>query len=82
VSDTDRERQAGSTLTAVGVTLLGIILSLAVSVGLGIRGTWWLRVGAGAATAILLVVTIKLGTRHGSRGLLARVARWILSGPA
>lgn len=83
MNETDRQSQDGSsTLTAVGVTLLGIALSLAVSVGFGIPGAWWLRVGAGAATAILLVVAIKLGTRRGSRGPLARVARWILNGPA
>lgn len=82
VSESEGQKQAGSTLTGVGVTLLGIILSLAVTVGFGIPGPWWLRVGAGAATAILIVGTTKLGTRHGSRGPLARIARWILNGPA
>ncbi len=65
------------TLTAAGVTLLGVLASIGVTVGLGISGPWWLRVGAGLASTVALVVLVKLSTRKG-RGPLARVANWTI----
>ncbi len=68
------------TLTAAGVTLLGVLLSIGVTVGLGISGPWWLRVGAGFASTVALVVLVKLTTRKG-RGPLARLANWTIGAP-
>lgn len=65
------------TLTTGGITLLGVLLSVGVSVGFGIKGDWWIRVLAGLATTIGLVIAVKLGTSAG-RGPLARAARWTI----
>jgi hypothetical protein len=64
-------------LTTGGITLLGVLLSVGVSVGFGVQGAWWLRVLAGLGTTVVLVLVVKLGTRSG-RGPLARMARWII----
>ena len=66
-------------LTTSGVTLLGVLLSIGVTVGIGISGQWWLRVSVGAAATLALVVVVKLATRSG-RGPLARLAQWTISG--
>lgn len=65
------------TLTTGGITLLGVLLSVGVSVAFGIKGDWWVRVLAGVATTVGLVVLVKLGTAAG-RGPLARAARWTI----
>ena len=64
-------------LTTGGITLLGVLLSVGVSVGFGVQGAWWLRVLAGLGTTVVLVLVVKLGTKSG-RGPLARMARWII----
>lgn len=68
------------TLTTGGITLLGVLLSVGVSVGFGIQAASWVRVLAGIATTVVLVVVVKLGTSSG-RGPLARVARWTIGSP-
>lgn len=68
------------TLTAAGVTLLGVIASIGTTVGLGISAEWWVRVAAGVGSVVLLVIVVKLTTRAG-RGPLARMARWTISAP-
>lgn len=68
------------TLTATGITLLGVLLSIGVSVALGIEGDWWLRILAGAGSTLLLVVVVKLASRSG-RGPLSRLAKWAISAP-
>jgi hypothetical protein len=65
------------TLTTGGITLLGVLLSVGVSVGFGVKGPWWIRVLAGVGTTVALVVIVKLGTASG-RGPLARAANWII----
>lgn len=65
------------TLTTGGITLLGVLLSLGVTVGFGIGGDWWVRVLAGAATTAVLICAVKLGTSAG-RGPLAQLARWTI----
>lgn len=69
------------TLTAAGVTLLGVIASIGATVGLGISAEWWVRLAAGVGSVVLLVIVVKLTTRAG-RGPLARLARWTISAPA
>ena len=68
------------TLTAAGVTLLGVLVSIGVTVGLGVSGPWWLRAGAGVASTVVLVAVVKLTTRKG-RGPLARLANWTIGAP-
>jgi hypothetical protein len=65
------------TLTTGGITLLGVLVSLGVTVAFGIKADWWIRILAGVATTALLVVVVKLGTSAG-RGPLARLARWTI----
>lgn len=65
------------TLTTGGITLLGVLLSVGVSVGFGVEGPWWLRVLAGVGTTAVLIVAVKVGTSSG-RGPLARAANWII----
>ena len=65
------------TLTTGGITLLGVLLSVGVSVAFGIKGEWWVRVLAGLGTTITLVLVVKVGTGAG-RGPLARAANWVI----
>jgi peptidoglycan/LPS O-acetylase OafA/YrhL len=75
--DTDQGDPQRRTLRAMGITLLGVILSVAFTVGFGVTGPWWLRLAAGAGTAVVLVAAIKLGTAQGSKGAVTRAADWI-----
>ena len=59
------------------VIVLGVLLSVGVTVGFGMSGDWWVRVLAGLATTVVLVVVVKLGTSAG-RGPIARLARWVI----
>jgi hypothetical protein len=69
------------TLTATGVTLLGVLLSIGVTVGMGISGPWWVRAAAGVASTLALIATVKVTTRTG-RGPLARLANWTIGAPS
>jgi hypothetical protein len=62
------------TLTTGGITLLGVLVSLGVTVAFGIKADWWIRILAGMATTALLVAVVKLGTSAG-RGRPRRQAR-------
>ena len=64
-------------LTTGGITLLGVLLSIGLTVGFGITAVWYVRVAAGVATTVLLVVIVKLGTSSG-RGPIARLAHWTI----
>ena len=64
-------------LTTGGITLLGVLLSIGVTVAFGIKGPWWLRAAGGLGATLALVVIVKLGTSSG-RGPLARFARWTI----
>lgn len=66
-------------LTTGGITLLSILLSVGVTVGFSLKGPWWVRVLAGVATVVGLVLAVKFGTAAG-RGPLARLARWVIGG--
>lgn len=64
-------------LTTGGITLLGVLLSIGVTVGMGIDAAWWVRMLAGLATTLALSVIVKLGSAAG-RGPLARMADWMI----
>ena len=64
-------------LTTGGITLLGVLLSIGVTVGMGLDGAWWVRVLVGLATTLVLSVIVKLGSSAG-RGPLARMADWMI----
>ena len=82
----DSQRGAGPssenhrTLRAMGVTMLGVIVSVGVTVGFGVRGPWWLQLGAALASMVTLVVGVKTGTKQGARGPVSRAASWIAGG--
>lgn len=64
-------------LTTGGLTLLGVLLSIGVTVGFGVSGGTWLRVLVGLATTLALVALVKVGTSSG-RGPVARLANWVI----
>lgn len=64
-------------LTTGGITLLGVLLSIGVTVGIGISAEWWIRILAGAGTTLVLSVIVKFGSSAG-RGPLARMANWMI----
>lgn len=64
-------------LTTGGITLLGVLLSIGLTVAFGITGAWYVRLASGLATTALLVVVVKLGTSAG-RGPIARLAHWTI----
>lgn len=74
----NQERSSTSlNLTTGGITLLGVLVSVGTTVGLGIEGPWWIRLLAGMGTTLALIVAVKLGTGAG-RGPVARLANWII----
>ena len=82
MTDGDSEAtQRTLTLTTGGITLLSVLLGIGVTVGLGVEAPWLVQVAAGAATTILLITAVKLGTSAG-RGPLARLAAWVIGRPA
>ena len=64
--------------TATGITLLGVLLSVGVTVAMASTGPWWARATTGAATTVGLVLAVKLATRTG-KGPVARFARWTIT---
>jgi hypothetical protein len=72
--------QTSLTLTTGGITLLGVLLSVSVSVGFGVEAAWWVRLLAGLATLAVLVAVVKLGAGAG-RKPLARAANWMMTQP-
>ncbi len=67
-------------LQSAGLTLLGVLLSIGLTVGLGIHGTWWVRATAGIGTVLVLMLVVGIGARPG-RGPLARLASWMTHAP-
>lgn len=72
-AESSRDRRL--TLQAIGVTLLGVLASIGVTVASAISAPWWVRsvVGAGTTVGLAFAVTI-LGTRT---NVLIRLADWI-----
>jgi hypothetical protein len=64
-------------LTTGGLTLLGVLASIATTIAIGVDGRWWERVLIGVGTATMLVVLVKLGTSSG-KGPVARLADWVI----
>lgn len=72
-----KQTSTSLSLTTGGITLLGVLLSIGVTVGFGVSGPWWVRLLAGTAATVALVVVVKLGTSAG-RGPIARLANWTI----
>lgn len=73
-------RSGRLTLQATGVTLLGVILSISLTIAFGIKTAIWIKVLAGFATAVLLVAVVKLSSHESAA--LRRAADWLLrAGP-
>ena len=75
-----READTAITLKAAGLTLLGVIVSVGVTVGFGVPGPWWFRVLVGAAVTVGLAALVKLASGS-RRGPLARLANWMIGAP-
>ena len=69
------EKDTRLTLEAAGITLIGVILSIGLTVGFGVNGPVWLKVLAGVATAAVLVAAVKAGSSQTAG--LRRAANWI-----
>lgn len=66
------------TLESIGITLIGVVVGIGVTVGFGVSTLpVALRVVAGGGTAIVLLLLVKLATTE--HGVLRRLARWITS---
>lgn len=68
-------RSTRLTLEAAGITLIGVILSIGLTVGFGVRSELWIRVLAGAGTSALLLGLVTASSSEGAA--LRRVANWI-----
>lgn len=66
-------------LTTGGITLLGVLLSIGVTLGAAIEARWWVQVLVGVCATMALTVFVKLGSKAG-RGPLARLANWVIGG--
>jgi hypothetical protein len=80
MSEDRRDAQTALTLKATGLTLLGVIVSIGVTVGFSLGGAWWARVLAGAGVTVALAVVVKLASGS-RRGPLARLANWMVGAP-
>lgn len=63
------------TLEATGITLMGVILSIGLTVAFGVKSDLWIRLLAGAGTSAGLLALVKLGSSEGAA--LRRAANWI-----
>lgn len=78
--DDRRAADTAITLKAAGLTLLGVIVSVGVTVAFGIPGPWWLQIAGGVGVTVGLAALVKLTS--GSRsGPLARIANWMIGAP-
>lgn len=76
----DSERTSRSlNLTTGGITLLGVLVSIGVTLGAAIQARWWVQLLVGVAATATLTVIVKLGSSAG-RGPLARLANWVIGG--
>jgi hypothetical protein len=78
--DERRGNQQTLSLTTAALTLVGVVLSIGLTIYFGVAGEWWLRSAAALLAMAALVGGVKLATRSG-RGPLARFARWMISAP-
>lgn len=76
----DDRTRTSLALTTGGITLLGVLAGVGVTVAFGIEAAWWVRVLAGLGTTAVLVAVVKVGSAAG-RGPLARLANWVISAP-
>lgn len=80
MADNSRENELASgqamQLQSAGLTLLGVILSVGMTVGFGVKAVWWVKVLAGAATVVALVLVARFGSTPG-HGPIARSAAWV-----
>jgi hypothetical protein len=60
---------------ALGLTLLAVFVNIGVSVFFGVSGPWWVRLGAGLLTTVVLAIFVALASRKLS--LLRRLANWL-----
>lgn len=78
-SEAEELEEARQTRQSMGITLLALLLSIGLTVGFGVGGAWWVRVGAGAATIAVLGVVVKASS-HGTSAL-RRFADWMTRTP-
>ena len=62
-------------LSEVRLALFGILLSIGLSVGFGVPGSWWVGVASGVAAVVLAAVALRVG---GLQRALADLMHWTL----
>jgi hypothetical protein len=72
-------RSVGVSPTALGITLIGVIVSIGTTVAFGLHGSWPVRLGAAIGTVVVLGAAVKVLTR-GGHGALSRLAEWLVGG--
>ena len=63
------------TREAIGLTLIGVLVNIGVTVALAVDAAWYVCVGAGIAAPIILVVLLKVAHHH--VGAMKRLADWL-----
>lgn len=79
MADSRERTERSLNLTTGGLTLLGVLLSIGVTVGAAVQDRWWIRVLVGVCTTVVLTLIVKLSSDAG-RGPLARLADWVIGG--
>lgn len=54
----ETELETRLTLQATGITLVGVLLSIGVTVGFGISAPWWIRLAVGVGTTVALAFAV------------------------
>jgi hypothetical protein len=63
------------TREAIGLTLIGVLVNIGVTVGLAVNAVWYVSLSAGIAAPVVLVVALKLAHHH--IGAMKRLADWL-----
>jgi hypothetical protein len=68
-------RSVGRVLDEVRLALLGLLISIGLTVGLGVPGNWYVRVAAGLGATIVAAAALR--SRRSQRWL-AQLMHWLL----
>lgn len=73
-------REIEMSMSAIGLTLVGVAINIGTTVGFGMHGEWWIRLVASiGSTGAILAVTAAASRRMNA---LRRAARWLTNYPS
>ncbi len=69
-----------ATLTAIGITLIGVIVGIAVTIAISLQSiTVWQRILIAIIIIVILMLTIKLLTQKGTgTGPISMIGLWLM----